>query len=96
MCDSTNLGIILAGGTGTRLYPLSRYINKHLLPVYDKPMLDYSLSSLLLIGIKNILIVSDLKTIKNLKKRYGNGKFLNFKIKYSIQENRTVFQKFLN
>lgn len=86
MCDSTNLGIILAGGTGTRLYPLSKYINKHLLPVYDKPMLDYSLSSLLLIGIKNILIVSDLKTIKNLKKRYGNGKFLNFKIKYSIQE----------
>lgn len=86
MYNSSKLGIILAGGIGTRLYPLSNYINKHLLPVYDKPMLDYSLSPLILMGIKKILIVSDLKTIKNLKKRYGNGKFLNINIKYSIQE----------
>ena len=86
MHKSSKLGIILAGGTGSRLYPLSNYINKHLLPVYDKPMLDYSLSPLILMGIKKILIVSDLKTIKNLKKRYGNGKFLNIDIKYSIQE----------
>ena len=85
MSESLKLGIILAGGTGTRLYPLSNYINKHLLPIYDKPMLDYSISTMILIGIKDILILSDSITIKNLKKRYSNGSTYGINISYTIQ-----------
>ncbi len=86
MFSSSNLGIILAGGTGSRLYPLSNYINKHLLPIYDKPMLDYSISTMILIGIRNILILSDSKTIISLKKRYGNGSSFGIKINYTVQK----------
>lgn len=86
MSKSLKLGIILAGGTGTRLYPLSNYINKHLLPIYDKPMLDYSISTMILIGIRDILILSDSNTIINFKKRYGDGSTFGVNISYTIQD----------
>ena len=83
MSKFLKLGIILAGGTGTRLYSLSNYINKHLLPIYDKPMLDYSISMMILIGIKEILILSDSNTILSFKKRYGDGFSYGVNITYS-------------
>jgi len=83
--DKNNLGIILAGGTGTRLYPFSSYINKHLLPLYDKPILDYAISNMIMLDIDNVLILSDIETIKILKKRYSNLEKFGIKIKYTIQ-----------
>ena len=78
--------ILLAGGKGTRLYPITKGVNKHLLPVYDKPMIYYPLSVLMLAKIREVLIISSKVEIGRFKKLFSNGKDLGLKIKYSIQE----------
>ena len=79
-------GIILAGGFGKRLHPLTKSISKQLLPVYDKPMIYYPLSVLMLAGIKEILIISSPQDIDKFKLLFGNGNNLGIEIKYKIQK----------
>ena len=78
-------GIILSGGSGTRLRPLTISINKQLLPIYDKPMIFYSLSILMLADIREILLIVNQEDIDLYKKLFNNGKDLGLKIKYQIQ-----------
>ena len=78
-------GIILAGGTGTRLHPLSMVASKQLMPVYDKPMIYYPLSTLLLMGIKDILIISTYEDVPRFKRLLGNGKNIGINLSYKVQ-----------